>query len=348
MIDGVAGLTAAWCTDALGPDAGAARVVAVEQAPVGTGQVADTVRLSLTWDPPAAGPASVIVKAAAASEESRMAARFTRTYEVEAGFYRDLAADLPVRAPRCYHVDHDPESDRYVVVLEDLAPARQGDQMEGCSVDESAAALEEMAALHAPRWEDPTLADVGWLERHSEASAAMFAQLLGGLAGGFIDRYGDALSADATGVVERFVPRVLPYLVERPHPWTIAHGDFRADNLLFGGDRVGVVDWQTVGHGPAAGDLAYFLGGSVTSDVRRAHEHDLVAHYADALGGRGVDVDRAALWTGYRRHAFDGLLMAVLASMIVARTDRGDAMFVTMAERAAAHAIDLDSESLLP
>jgi hypothetical protein len=39
--------------------------------------------------------------------------------------------------------------------------------------------------------------------------------------------------------------------------------------------------------------------------------------------------------------------MAVGASMLVERTERGDAMFMVMAERHAQHALDLNAMSLL-
>jgi hypothetical protein len=39
--------------------------------------------------------------------------------------------------------------------------------------------------------------------------------------------------------------------------------------------------------------------------------------------------------------------MAVLASMIVERTERGDAMFLAMAGRHGRQALDLDSEQFL-
>ena len=39
--------------------------------------------------------------------------------------------------------------------------------------------------------------------------------------------------------------------------------------------------------------------------------------------------------------------MAIVASALVRRTDRGDEMFMTMAERHARQALDLDTETLL-
>ena len=164
-VTGVNDLTPAWCTAALAATTGGATVTDVGIELVGTGQVADTARLRLTYEPAGAGPATIVAKVPAADETSRGAARVTRTYEIEAGFYRDLAATLPVRTPRCYHAAHDLETDAYVVLLEDVAPAVQGDQMAGCSVDDVAAAVDELALLHGPRWGDESLESIGWLYR---------------------------------------------------------------------------------------------------------------------------------------------------------------------------------------
>ena len=37
------------------------------------------------------------------------------------------------------------------------------------------------------------------------------------------------------------------------------------------------------------------------------------------------------MWEQYRRYAFGGLIMAIVASFLVRRTERGDEMFITMA-----------------
>ena len=87
-VTGAADLTAGWCSAALAGCGGT--VVGVRAEPIGTGQVADTVRLYLEWDPAGAGPATLIAKVPAAEESSRTGARLTRTYEIEASFYRDL------------------------------------------------------------------------------------------------------------------------------------------------------------------------------------------------------------------------------------------------------------------
>ena len=48
-----------------------------------------------------------------------------------------------------------------------------------------------------------------------------------------------------------------------------------------------------------------------------------------------------------RLDSFGGVLMAIVASMIVQRTERGDLMFLTSTTRHAQHALDLDAPALL-
>jgi hypothetical protein len=289
-----------------------------------------------------------VAKVTAADETSRAAAAVTRTYEVEVGFYTDLAASLPVRSPHCFHAAFDAATLGYVVLLEDLAPAEQGDQLLGCSVDEARGALDELALLHAPRWGDLSLADIRWLARHSEAYPDELGMLVAMLLPGFVARYSPSLGADVVALAERFVPRLPAYVRAQSPPFTIVHGDFRVDNLLFGNGRVCVVDWQTVALGPALADVSYLLGASLPTDVRRVQEEALVRHYHERLTQAGVPIDWQACWSDYRRYAFAGLIMAIVASMVVGRTERGDAMFVAMAERHGRHALDLDAEALLP
>jgi len=340
-------VTAAWCTAALAEHLDGARVVECTTSPVGTGQVSDTLRLDLRYDRPDAGPPSLVAKVTAASEASRAAALIARTYEIEAAFYRELAPTLPVRTPRCYLSAYDPPDNTYTVVLEDLAPAEQGDQMAGCSLDEAELALDEMTRMHAPRWGDPHLADLPWLHRTSSDNIERMGSLVAAFAGDFLERYADGLEPEVAALVERFVPRIADYVRNQPEPWTVAHGDFRVDNLLFGGQRVAVVDWQTVVHGPGLGDLAYFLGASLPIAVRQDHEGELVDSYHRRLTALGIDATFDDCWTGYRRYAFGGLIMAIVASALVERTDRGDEMFITMGNRHGCHALDLEAEALL-
>ena len=65
----------------------------------------------------------------------------------------------------------------------------------------------------------------------------------------------------------------------------------------------------------------------------------------DPLGG-GFVLVLDECWEAYRLYAFAGVVMAVVASMIVSQTERGDDMFMATAERHLRHALDLDSLAL--
>ena len=254
-----------------------------------------------------------------------------RTYEVEVRFYQQLAADLPVRSPHCHHAEIDLDTGDFVLLLEDLAPAEQGDQVAG-SVDQARLVLAEAARLHAPRWGDPALDGLDWAVRWSQESQDLMQAMITMLWPNFVERYGDDLDDDVVAMGGRFIAGVGAYYVHRPTPHTVTHNDFRLDNLLFGtaegGPPVAVVDWQTVGVGPGAWPRQLLPGGR---PVRGGP--------TDRRGGSGAGVPRGAArrgvedfgwercWSDYRAFAFSGFHMAVLASMIVERTDRGGAMF---------------------
>jgi len=353
VVSTVEALTPGWLTEALrawGSLDAAATVTRVDATPVGTGQMCDSLRLRLGYEGTADGPPTVVAKLPATDPTSRATAKSLGSYELEVRFYQELAADLPIRTPRCLYADIDVEAADFVLLLEDMAPAHQGDQLAGCTPDEAAVAVAELSNLHAPRWGDPSLASIPWLHRDPEARQAFMAELLPMLHAGFRERYADSLDDEVEQACDALFGHLGTHLGERRAPTTIVHGDYRLDNLLFGGlgggVPVAVVDWQTVGTGSAMDDVAYFLGGGLLPEDRRASEEDIVRDYLERLRAAGVGYDWDDCWQDYRRGTWSGLLMAVAASMLVERTDRGDEMFLTMARRAARHALDLDAADL--
>jgi hypothetical protein len=345
-------VTADWLTAVL-VHAGAlpgGAVAGFDGAAIGTGSVGDTRRYRLRYAPGSpAGPAAVIVKFAAAAAASRAAGIATHSYENEVGFYRDLAATVAIRRPRCYHAAVVPGTAEVVVVLEDLAPAAAGNQLTGCDVADAELAMTQAARLHGPRWGDPALAQVDWLA--GGAAAITVADFYRAVWGGFADRYRAALSPAAVAAGEALGAGLDGWTAYRPAALTITHGDFRVDNMMFTGAgpgrRLTVVDWQTVGLGGGAADVAYFLGGSLPAQLRRASEAALLGRYRAALAEYGVSYEPDACWADYRRHSWGGLIMAVIAGMLVSRTERSDAMFVTMANRHAIQAKDLGAAEFL-
>lgn len=343
-------LTPAWLTDALQSSGTEAVVTGVEQQPIGTGQMCDSVRLQLEFGRPTDAPSTLVAKLPAADETSRATALSLRSYEAEVRFYQELAPKLTMRTPAVFYADIDVATASFVLLLEDLAPAVQGDQLAGCSPEHADVALRELVHLHAATWDDPSLPSLDWLDRDRATSQQFLLSLLPMLWDGFRERYDADLAPSVHTAGDALFAALPGYVLHDPHPWAVLHGDYRLDNLLFddAAGTVAVVDWQTCTYGPALSDVSYFIGAGLQTETRREIEEQLVRDYHEHLQAAGVpDYDWSRCWEDYRRGTFAGLVMALAASMLVERTERGDQMFLTMAERHSQHALDLDAIELL-
>ncbi len=334
-----------WLEAKLGAPAGSLRNFSY--APVGTGQMCDSFRLTLDWQVHN-GPATIIAKCPSTDESSRHIAKLVRNYELEINWYRDLAAVTPVNCPKCFHAEIGADGIDFVLLLDDRTPANQGDQLTGANPQEMLAAIAELALLHAAHWNSDTLHKYEWLA-YSTGNKQLVRQLLPGLYPEFRKRYSTRLDPEILDMGQGLVDNIGPYLDTQIAARTVIHGDFRLDNLLFTpSGEVTVLDWQTVGTGSPMADLAYFIGTSIADPAEREGcERDLFEHYRAQLELAGISANIKDNWRDYRLYAFSGFIMAVFTSMNVERTERGDEMFAVMAERPGRQAICLDSLSLL-
>ncbi len=321
---------------------------------IGTGQVGANYRAHLNWSDDQ-GPATVVIKFAASDSQSRSTGIQMGTYEREAEFYRMFAPKLEVAVPYTHFVDFVPGTADVAIVMEDLAPRKQGDQLGGCTSDDATLALSQAAKLHSAYWGKEELSELAWLSRRTPEQVEQTIALIDLLQPAFVDRYRSDLTAEAVDLSNRFAANAAQWFAGLPSPVSLAHGDFRLDNLMFADPgasilpRLVVVDWQTITHSHGAHDVAYFVGSAFEPELRRLHEERLVSRYFEEL----VDTGRASLlsfdefWDAYRRFSWSGFVMAMLASMIVGQTDRGDEMFVTMANRHASQVVDLEAMEFL-
>jgi hypothetical protein len=335
-------ITAAWLTAALG-----AEVASFTAERVGTGQMGSCYRLILTGDPSL--PATVLLKLPAADPGSR--ALVVGAYRTEVRFYTELASTVAVRVPACHVTTEVADDGAFAMLLEDLAPAQQGDQIAGCTPAQARAAAVNLAGLHGPRWSDPTLLEVEGLALNGPEDAALLASVHGPATEVFLDQLGDAVAPETAAVLRGCVEVAEAWTLARPERFGLVHGDYRLDNLMFRSDDPGAVwalDWQTLSLGLPARDLAYLVGTSLPVTVRRAHEHDLVAAYHAALVGHGVeDYPLETCWEDYRFALLQGPLVSVFGCAYGARSERGDAMFAAMVERSCAAMRDHDTLSLV-
>ena len=340
-------IDAAWLTAVLQAGGVDAVVRDFTARPIGTGQIGDSFRFGLTYDRGGDdAPASLVGKFPAAGEESRQTGVALGNYVREVRFYQQLAPTALVSTPRCYFTDVDDATSDFVLMMEDLAPAEPGDQLAGVTLDQARGVVRQAARLHASHWNDEAIQDLPWVSG-TRASSPYSAtnEMIAELWQGFKDRYGPRLKPEWVTAGDWLSTRFAEMGQPGDDPRCLTHCDFRPDNMMFasarGGRPVTVLDWQSVSYGVGATDVAYFLAGALTPEVRRAHEAALLTLYLDTLtelGVRGYGMDDLK-----RRYARGGYLLfstAFFAAMIVTQTERGDRMFLQMIEGASNHLWD--------
>ncbi len=263
-VDAPEELTPGWLSEALD-----ATVSEVSFEPVGTGQMSSCFRLSLDYSA-GTGPPTLVAKLPSADPKVRDGAAIT--YATEVRFYRDLASTVAVRIPECYCAIASDDGKSFVLLLEDMSPAEQGDQIAGCSVGQAREALLNLAGLHGPRWRDESLRAIEGLAPFGADAAQGMGMGFGLMLEPFIERF-DTPRDDAD-VMRAFAAHAEAWLLGRQDRFALVHGDYRLDNLLFataaGGPPCTAVDWQIVAVGLPARDLGFFLGTGLKRDERGA------------------------------------------------------------------------------
>jgi len=347
-------ITPEWLTDVLAHAGYRARVADFTAKRVGTGQIGDSVRFALVFDGDANGaPRTLVGKFPSHSDESRATGAALGNYIREVHFYNQLSDTTRIRVPKNYFAAVDEATSEFVLMMEDLAPAEQGDQMVGITLGQARDAIVEAAKLHGSHWSDPAIEDLWWVSGtraapKSPADPERVTQLWQA----FCARYGDRVDVECRTVGDDLCRKFGSYAEGYSGPRCLTHNDYRPDNMLFateaGGSPVAVVDWQSLGWGCGALDVAYLLGGALPRDVRRAHEDNLLGFYLDQLAQNGVTgYAFETLKRNYARHSFQLFLTAFFAAMIVEQTERGDTMFMTMLRGATEQIVDLDALALL-
>ena len=315
--------------------------------PIGTGQVADSVRFTIDYaGGEEAGPPTLAAKFAAADPTSRGTAAMFGLYTKEASFYREAAALLDVRTPHAYFAAASPDGSTCCLLLEDMGPARQGDQVAGCTLDDARAAIRQAAAAHGPSWHRRDLLEAEWLAPRAAFADALI-PLYAHAQAVFRERYASALVPELMAVCDGFASLAPKWFRRDFGRQAIIHGDFRLDNMLFeirgGAEPIAILDWQTVGAGNPLNDVGYFLGCGIGEALRSAHEAQLLALYRAEMAKYGVNFQESEFRRDYRLGALHGGATAVFSAAHVERTERGDENFLSMARGACSLALASDS-----
>jgi aminoglycoside phosphotransferase (APT) family kinase protein len=307
MIPGtVAELDARWFSEVLGTPVTAVEVLDAHSGTTGR------ARIGLTGT--ADVPDSVFVKLQPFTPEQRSFLRKIGLGVAEARLYEAIGADLPVRAPRVWHVACEPAGGSFVMVLEDLAAA-------GCRfptpgdddvLSVATSLMEELAVLHAT-YRD---AELSWLTapegmRRNPTDEQLAAQRTHLVQLG-LDQFGDEMGPAFRALAELYIARSGDVVAlfdagER----TLIHGDDHSGNLFIDAGRTGFFDWAVASRAPGVRDVAYFMCNSLPIEVRREHEQSLLARYLQALAAKGWTLDEQTAHEQYRIFSIYSWIAAV-------------------------------------
>jgi hypothetical protein len=351
-------VTPAFLTEVLGEAGwiGDAAVVDAPSEPIGDGLMGVCARYRLQLDREVSEAPRTVVGKFAAQDATAREFMASTGYRNELCFYQHFAPRLSIRAPRCAYAAID-DGGWFTLLLEDFETLQPGDQLRGCNVEQVEAAVRELVGLHAPLWDAPELATHTCFAGHDGLAPDLVAAGLGAVVPGFLDRYAAAFAPDEVRFYERLGGSAANWFAARPAARTLAHSDFRPDNLLFSDGlssdgnshpSVAVVDWQGFQRGSGMADVSFVVGNALEPDLRRAHEERIVRGYHAELLAAGVpSYAFAECWDDYACSLLSALCTTVFGAMFGVRTARGDRMFELMGARHARQILDLGADRFL-
>lgn len=345
-------ITSNWLQTVLTASGSTVAVDDIDVAPIGTGQTGATYRITAHYGSSQHDlPTTFVIKLPAGDDSVRDGVALG--YLSEVAFYTRAAHRTKVPIPRCFYSDITDDGSAFALLLADLAPAVPGDQITGCDPEAARQAVTALAGLHGPSWCDPRWLDMPHvvMPKPGDTDAAAGLGEVATMAAGLVlDKFGDHMEPSDRDTLTSALQLVSPWLQARSERYALMHGDYRLDNLMFDPDsgEVRVVDWQTIGVGLPARDLAYFVATSMAPDIRSAHESDLVGTYHRALLEHGVtDYSRQSCWDDYRFGMLHAPLIIALATAFAAQTPRGEKIFLVMLHRSCRAIRELGTLELL-
>ncbi|MEM7003421.1 MAG: phosphotransferase, partial [Pseudomonadota bacterium] len=276
-------VTAEWLSEQLNRNGVNGQVTSFTAQRIGTGQIGKCLRYELSYAPGTSGPTSLVGKFPSDDPTSRATGVALKNFIREVRFYQELQSLLSIRTPRCYFAEIIDEGPEFMLLLEDMAPAEQGNQLAGCDAPTAEAAVLQLVGLHAPSWNATHLRDKAWLAGDPEPDPALptTRDLYRMQLPGFMDYFGDKLADDERHIIEQVgAAEEGPLFHRDPAPFSLVHVDYRLDNLLFNPNgEVTAVDWQSITLGAPLNDVAYFMGAGLLPEARLGVERDIVQKY---------------------------------------------------------------------
>ena len=263
------------------------------QATKSTGFLSQTFHASRCGD-----PRKYILKVGPDHPVARKFSRHIRSFQREVSAYQLLQPLGGKYVPRCMVSASVPDGSDGLLLLQEINPARSGDQIQGLSFRELSSVAKSIGTVHARFWNSNQLHKIKALPLHQYNRAHESRKH----AQAFFKHCRSLLTQKDFKRIPSFLLIIAQALHQaKDRPITLLHGDLRADNLLFVRSKVFIVDWQIAARGLGAFDLARVIGGSSARPLTIRDQQKLVGIWHQTLrqgGVRGYNLSDA--WRDYR------------------------------------------------
>ena len=225
-------------------------------------------------------PKHICIKGGFCPEQLAVYPLLPKLYEREIDFFSKIAPTLHMDLPRIWYADHG------ILIMDDLTHAGCvfADPLDSWPVERVKAGVEQLAAMHAGTW--------NIRQENYPYITPDYEQLFLGLMPNYIERINAEDGPLIPGYLrdhKRVTAAVQKYCRTRnPRFRCLVHGDPHIGNTYLTRDgQVRFVDFQVVYISSALHDLAYFVGGALSIEDRRAHEGEVIDHYLHSLAYHG-------------------------------------------------------------
>ena len=309
-------LSSPWLSDKLDQEVSSFEI---EPLGEGGGLLGLVVRLRIEANE---GSKTLIAKFPTKTEGNRAVANMYDMYAREYRFYTQIAPNVPLRSPHCYHAELNPKNSDFILLLEDLQEFELGDQVKGCSLDQAHQVIESIASLHRNTWKPDHITNIKQHDMPYQREG-----MIGGFKAGwpvvkegFADVLKSAITPEQIALLDT-MPDQVNRLLDIIHdgPLVIGHGDLRLDNIFFGQNSYALVDYQAVSKASPEHDVAYFVTQSLSEKVR--HAEDWISIYHGHLTSEGIDYSLAA---SRERYCYCALYLVCYAVTIAGTLDQAN------------------------
>jgi hypothetical protein len=305
-------------------------------------------------------PKTMVAKVTPPQLKPRIIGELLDLFKCEVDWYGNRMPERSgMQAPKTYFAAHGGYG-RYILLMEDLAPRKCGDQMQGISANDVQGAVKAAAKLHAKYINQVTEAPEtkGWVRRQDDAVFYDLVRTKYDQSLAILDeaRY-NVFGTDAKDVPEfiayaklindNYKDKLLPNClkdckrINAHSQWSssINHGDFRGENIFFPEEATQepiVIDYQAVKEGIPVQDISYLMVGSMTTEERRKGEVELIrAYYEQCKQSGWADVTMEEILLQFQ-HSLWGtacLLVVAQADTSGADSEKGKLLFKTGFQR---------------